>query len=86
MSGQERTEDGCEAEVEQPTEQGQRPVWMRKPLNCYGEWILNWWSTADVGPLKGQDKKVQEADEDSETKIAGEGKNTAGKLFILSVR
>ena len=41
MSGQERTEDGCEAEVEQPTEQGQRPVWMRKPLNCYGEWILN---------------------------------------------
>ena len=40
-SGQERTEDGCEAEVEQPTEQSQRPVCMRKPSNCYGEWILN---------------------------------------------
>ena len=44
------------------------------------------WSTADVGPLKGQAKKVQGADEDTETIIAEEGKNTAGKLFILSVR
>ena len=44
------------------------------------------WSTADVGPLKGQAKKVQGADEDTETIIAEEGKNTAGKPFILSVR
>ena len=44
------------------------------------------WSTADVGPFKGQAKKVQGADEDTETIIAEEGKNTAGKLFILSVR
>ena len=44
------------------------------------------WSTADVGPFKGQAKKVQGTDEDTETIIAEEGKNTAGKLFILSVR
>ena len=41
MSGQERTEDRSEAEVEQPTEQGVRPVCMRKPSNCYGKCILN---------------------------------------------
>ena len=40
MSGQERKGDRCEAEVEQPTEQGVRPVCMRKPSNCYGKWIL----------------------------------------------
>ena len=40
-SRQERIEDGYKAEVEQPTEQGQRPVCMRKPSNCYGKWILN---------------------------------------------
>ena len=41
MFRQERTEDRCGAEVEQPAEQGQRPVCIRKPSNCYGEWILN---------------------------------------------
>ena len=40
MSGQERTDDECEAEVEQPTDQSQTPVRTRKPLNCYDEWIL----------------------------------------------
>ena len=44
------------------------------------------WCTADVGPFKRTSQKVQGADEDRETKIAEEGKNTAGKLFILSVR
>ena len=41
MSGQERTDDECEAEVEQPTDQSQTPVRTRKPSNCHGEWILN---------------------------------------------
>ena len=40
MSGQERTDDECEAEVEQPTDQSQTPVRTRKPSNCHGEWIL----------------------------------------------
>ena len=40
-------------------------------------------STADVGPLKGQAKKVQGADEDSETIIAEEGKNTAGNCSFF---
>ena len=47
-------------------------------------------STADVRPFKdvgGQGKKVQGADKDTETKIScEEGKHTARKLFILSVR
>ena len=41
MSGQERAEDKCEAEVQQPTDHSQTPVHTRKPSNCYGEWILN---------------------------------------------
>ena len=41
-------------------------------------------STAQVGPLK--DVGGQEAHNDTQTKIDEEGKNTAGKLFILSVR
>ena len=47
------------------------------------------WSTADVRLFKdvgGQGKKVQGAHRDTETKISEEGKYTAGKLFILSVR
>lgn len=40
MSGQERTDEECEAEVEQPTDQSQTPVRTRKPSNCHGEWIL----------------------------------------------
>ena len=48
------------------------------------------WSTADVRLFKdvgGQGNKVQGADKDTETKISSEeGKHTAGKLFILSVR
>ena len=48
------------------------------------------WPTADVRMFKdvgGQGKKVQEADKDTEIKISSEeGKHTAGKLFILSVR
>ena len=40
-------------------------------------------STAQVGPLK--DVGGQGAHNDTETKLAEEGKNTAGKLFILSV-
>ena len=46
------------------------------------------WSTADVAQLKdvsGQGKKLQGADKDAKTKIAKEGKNIGGKLFILSV-
>ena len=46
------------------------------------------WSTTDVGPLKdvgGQGKNVQGTDKDTKTKIAEGGKNTAGKLFFLSV-
>ena len=74
MSGQERTGDRCEAEVEQPTEQGVRPVCMRKPSNCYGKWIL---------PVNGLQQML---DHLKETIIAEEGKNTAGKPIILSVR
>ena len=81
-SGQERTEDEWGAEVELPIGQSQRPVCKRKPLNCYVEWILN--GLQQVGPLK--DVGGQGAHKDTETKIAEEGKNTAGKLFILSVR
>ena len=48
------------------------------------------WPTENVRLFKdvgGQGKKVQEADKDTEIKISSEeGKHTAGKLFILSVR
>ena len=40
-SRQERTEDELKAKVELPTGQSQRPVYTRKPLNCYVKWILN---------------------------------------------
>ena len=77
MSGQQRTEDKRKAEVKQPTDESQRPVRIRKPPNLYGEWIL-------IGLLKNVGGKG--AHRDTETKIAEEGKHTAGKLFILSVR
>ena len=38
MSGQERTKDEHQVEVERPTDQS---VCMRKPPNRYDEWILN---------------------------------------------
>lgn len=41
MSGQERTKDKHQVEVERPNDQSQRPVCMRKPPNRYEEWILN---------------------------------------------
>ena len=47
------------------------------------------WSTADVRLFKdvgGQGTKVQGANKDTETKISEEGKHTAGKLLVLSVR
>ena len=77
MSGQETKEDEHEAEVEQPTGQSQRPVRIRKPPNRYGE-LISKLPTADV--------RGQGGNKDTENKIAEEGKNTAGKLFILSVR
>ena len=39
MSREERREDDHEAKEEQPADQGQNPVCMRKPPNHYGEWI-----------------------------------------------
>ena len=50
------------------------------------------WSTADVRLFKDvgglrQECTIQGADKDTKTKIScEEGKHTAGKLFILSVR
>ena len=78
MSEQETTEDEHEAEVEQPTGQSQRPVRIRKPPTRYGELILNY--------LQQMTVRGQGANKDTETKIAAEGKNTAGNPFILSVR
>ena len=86
---QERTEDKCEEEVAQPTDQSQRPVHMRKSSNHYGEWTLNGLQQMSLffKDAGGQGKKVQGANKDTETKISSEeGKHTAGKLIILSVR
>ena len=65
---------------------------MRKSSNHYhGEWILNGLQQMSdcLKMLEEKARKylLQGADKDTETKISSEeGKHTAGKLFILSVR
>ena len=77
MSVQDTTEDEHEAEVEQPAH------WPEPKTSRYQK---------TSKPLRGIDSKLptdvrgQGAHEDTETKIAEEGKNTARKLFIISVR
>ena len=87
--GQERTERqmwgrSCTANWPEPKTSTHEKIF--KPL----WWMDSKWSTADVRLFKdvgGQGKKVQRANKDTETKIScEEGKHTAGKLFILSVR
>ena len=83
MSGQERTKDEHEVEVERPTDQSQRPVCMRKPPNRYDEWIRNGLQemSDNLKMLEHKERKDKE-----QTKDAEQGKNTAWKLSILSMR
>ena len=82
MSKQERTEDTCEAEVEQPTEQGQRPVSMTKPSNCYGEWIPNGVQQMS-DRLKGQAKKYKELMKKGKPKLLKKARTLQGNCSFF---